>query len=128
MTDREFAGGDSPRWNHRLSVSDCFVHDPGEEAGGRQPVATGLNPPDPETVALIDLDGAVFASFRSFPDPVVRTEGLHVESSVGFNIVALQVDEALADLLTSQDLIGTLGRMGHGGVLKEGTNLGSRNR
>lgn len=128
MTDRGGPAGDSPRWNHRLSVSDCFVHDPGEEAGGGHPVAAGLNPPDPETVALVDFDGTPFASFGPFPDPVVRAEGLDVEASLGLNVVALQVDEALADLLTSQDLIGTLGRMGHGGVLKEGRNLGSRNR
>lgn len=90
------------------------MHDPGQEAGGRQPVTAGLNAPDPETVALIDLDGTVLTSFRSFPDSVVWAERLHVETSLGFNIVALQIDEALADLLTAQDLIGALGRMGHG--------------
>ena len=128
MTDRGGPAGDSPRWNHRLSVSDCFVHDPGEEAGGGHPVAAGLNPPDPETVALVDLNRAILASSCSFPDPVVRAQGLDIETSLGFNVVAFQIDKALSDLLTSQDLIGTLGRMGHGGFLEEGRNLGSRNR
>ena len=113
MTDRGFAGGDSPRWNHRLSVSDCFVHDPGEEAGGRQPVATGLNPPDPETVALIDLDGAAFASFGSFPDPVVRSEGFDIVAPSGFHIVAFEIDEAFAHLLAANDFVGAFGGVRH---------------
>ena len=128
MTDRGVPAGDSPRWNHRLSVSDCFVHDPDEEAGGGHPVAAGLNPPDPETVALVDLNRAILASSCSFPDPVVRAQGLDIETSLGFNVVAFQIDKALSDLFAAQDLIGALGRMRHRGFLEEGRNLGSRNR
>ena len=91
-------------------------------------MAAGLNPPHPEAVTLVNFDGTPFASFCSFPDPVVRPQGLYLEASLGFNVVALQIDKALADLLAAQNLIRALGGMRHGGSLKEGRNLGSRNR
>ena len=76
------------------------MHHPGNEAGGRQPVAACLDPPYPETVALVDFNSPPFAATCALPNPEIRTLRFNIISSFALNVVALEVDETFADLFT----------------------------
>ena len=94
-------------------LSDCLLHDPRDETGCGKPVVQGLDKPDPEAVALIDLQRPSLATPGAFPDPVVGAQSLDIVASLGFHIVTLDIDQALADLLATDHFVGTLGGVGH---------------
>lgn len=89
------------------------MHDPDEEPGDGLPVATGLDPPDPETIPLVDFDRATLAAAGALSHPVVRAVGFDVVAAVAFEVVGLHVDDALAHGLASDEFVGWFGGVGH---------------
>ena len=111
------AGENSPRLIQQPPLSNRLVHYPSNEAGSRQPVATGFDPPDPETVALVDFNCPPFTSAGALPNPEIRTLCLYVISSLALDVVEFEVDEAFPDLFAPQECIWSFGGVRHGVIL-----------
>ena len=90
------------------------MHDPGEEPGDGLPVATGPDPPAPETIPLVDFDRATFAAAGALSHPVVRAVGFDVVAAVAFEVIALHVDDTLAAALRWMNSLGGLVGWGTG--------------
>ena len=93
------------------------MHHPGNETSSRQPVATCLDPPGPETVALVDFNCPFFTSAGTLPDSEIRTLRLYIIPLLTLDIIAFEVDEAFPDLFAPQECVWSLGGMGHMAIL-----------
>ena len=117
MCKSGLAGKNSPRLIQRPPLSNRLVHYPGNEAGSRKPVATCLDPPDPEPVALVDFNCPPFTSAGALPNPEIRTLCLYVISSLALDVVEFEVDQAFPDLFAPQECIWSFGGVRHGVII-----------